>query len=218
METFYSTLNKQGSKQLDYVTSIYDSNTIRVENLMEVTFLNIRYETNSDIQYIQYLNEHRDNTYKAFLSIRDILLTNANEAINISDMDQQLRNHDLSKQSDEEWAPYRNYFYPTSSNPKDDAAFDRAWLHHQYHNPHHWQHWVLLRDSGELEPLDMPENYVIEMCCDWHSFSAKNPKSTAYQWYQDNKSKMKLSDNTTALVEKYIEYFKESLNSGGNEK
>ena len=67
------------------------------------------------------------------------------------------------------------------------------------------------RDSGEQVPLDIPEKYVIEMLSDWHSFSKKNPESTAYKWYNDNKDKMILSENTIKLIEKYIDLLKEPL-------
>ena len=57
----------------------------------------------------------------------------------------------------------------------------------------------------------MPENYVIEMLCDWMSFSLKNPESTAYNWWIDNQDKMVMSEGTKKLVNKYIEYFKNPL-------
>ena len=171
----------------------------------------IHCENAEDLQYIEYITEHKNNTYKAFLNVKSLLLQDLETFPDISELDNQIQEHDFSKFSKEEWEPYRNYFYPTENNPKDEAAFDMAWLHHQHHNPHHWQHWTLLRDSGETVGLDMPVNYVIEMLCDWHSFSAKDPTSTAYDWWNKNRNKMIMSAATIQLVEKYIEYFKEPL-------
>jgi hypothetical protein len=65
--------------------------------------------------------------------------------------------HDLSKFRPSEWFAYVNFFYgkKIESLAKDrQEAFDRAWLHHQRRNPHHWQYWVLTEDNpgGEHHP------------------------------------------------------------------
>ena len=52
--------------------------------------------------------------------------------------------HDASKYTSDEYFAYANYFYPTDEFPKDETAFDKAWLHHQHNNPHHWQYIFLL--------------------------------------------------------------------------
>lgn len=118
--------------------------------------------------------------------------------------------HDNSKYEVEEYFPYLNYFYPSDENDEDVVKqdFDAAWLHHQNHNPHHWQYWVLRRDEGEEVLIDMPVKYIIEMLCDWHSFSRKDNNSTAYKWYYSNIDKIKISENTRKIVEKYIGFFK----------
>ena len=121
--------------------------------------------------------------------------------------------HDESKYNIDEFYPYLNYFYPSPGYPKDQVAFDWAWLLHQRRNPHHWQHWVLIRDSGNMFAFDMPFEECCNMVCDWHSFSSKDAKSTAYRWYQDNKKEMILSVNSRAIVEDLIEYLKEPLSS-----
>ena len=86
--------------------------------------------------------------------------------------------------------------------------FDVAWLHHQNCNPHHWQYWILRRDEGKEAVIDMPVKYIIEMLCDRHSFSRKDNNSTAYKWYYSNIDKIKISENTRKIVEKYIGFFK----------
>src|SRR5688572_29402107 len=87
--------------------------------------------------------------------------------------------HDWSKLTPAEWRPYVRTFYGRTPGPvelrhrfhgrpndernladwKADraAAFDKAWLHHQHRNPHHWQHWLLREDDGDLKTLPMPE-------------------------------------------------------------
>lgn len=63
-----------------------------------------------------------------------------------------------------------------------------------------------MRDSGEKKPLDMPIPEIVNMCCDWHSFSAKDPKSTAAKWYNENKQKMVMTDFTKEWVTFLLQY------------
>lgn len=122
---------------------------------------------------------------------------------------QNIKNHDKSKESPEEWEAYRDYFYSPEDNPRTTEAFNLAWNHHQKSNPHHWQYWCLVNDVDEpqVQALDMPFVYVIEMLCDWQS-AGNHYGNTAYEWYEKQKSKMILSDATRELVEKYIGIFK----------
>ena len=59
--------------------------------------------------------------------------------------------HDWSKFTPAEWHPYVLSFngpWGYRDRPRWVVeAFDRAWLHHQHANPHHWQHWLLNEDS-----------------------------------------------------------------------
>lgn len=158
--------------------------------------------------YDNYINTHIDNVNTAFnelrskVDIQEITEQDWNEA------EKNCGHHDESKWEPEEYNAYANYFYPSSKDKKDQKAFDLAWLIHQHRNPHHSQHWVLLRDEGVLEPVDMPVPYIIEMVCDWQSFSYVKPGSTAYKWWNDNKNNFTMTDNTKSLVEKLVNYCK----------
>lgn len=165
---------------------------------------------NRDDEYLDYLKNHIEGVQQTWKDIF-VPIFRRMSTKQFDEYSELIQKHDESKYSKEEWDAYLNYFYPDENHPKDDNAFDLAWLHHQHNNPHHWQYWVLQRDSSEQVPLDMPEKYVIEMLSDWHSFSKKNPESTAYKWYNDNKDKMILSENTIKLIEKYIDLLKEPL-------
>lgn len=174
-------------------------------------------------EYNDYLNNHIDGVKNSYYYILKPIIEGELEYNEIIELDNIIENHDASKYGIEEYDAYLNYFYPENSkNRKDDDSkvdddvqkdFDMAWNHHQKCNPHHWQYWVLLKDSGELIPMDMPFEYIVEMICDWHSFSARKPESTAYKWYNDMKDKMILSDNTRKLVEALIPNMKMSLKS-----
>ena len=156
-------------------------------------------------EYEEYLNQHILGVKRSYDMIKDIILTESDlDADDITKLELQIEKHDASKYEDEEWYPYLHHFYPSNTGKDNEDAYDKAWNHHQKCNPHHWQYWILQKDSGEQKILDMPENYVIEMLCDWSSFKYKNPESTANRWYNDNKDKMLLSDNTKKIIEKYL--------------
>lgn len=86
------------------------------------------------------------------------------------------------------------------------SAYDRAWLHHQHFNAHHWQHWVLRLDDGPVRFLEMPVSLVREMVADWMGAGrAINGKWEVAEWYRESREKIKLDQNTRALVERLIE-------------
>lgn len=156
-------------------------------------------------EYFEYLNNHIGGVKKAWEQfLKPVILEQCPEEL--QDCERAITTHDASKYEDDEFLAYCNYFYPCEGFEKDDDAFDLAWLIHQHRNPHHWQHWVLMRDSGEKKPLDMPISEIVGMCCDWHSFTWKDPKSTAKNWYETNKDKMVLSDFTKEWVTFLIQY------------
>lgn len=154
--------------------------------------------------YESYLHDHRSGVLRAYKTfLKGIVQDPAGE------IQQLLSKHDSSKDSMHEYNAYAKHFYPDEVNSfvkynYDDSDYDRAWLHHQHTNPHHWQYWVLVRDGGELEALDMPFKYIVEMLCDWSSFQFQG-NGTANEWYKENSSKMILSDNTRSTVEKLLD-------------
>lgn len=156
--------------------------------------------------YENYLSQHIKNVQKSWYEclrdkIKDIALRDAVDVL--------INEHDSSKYAKEEWTAYLDYFYPGSGKSQDeiDLNFKYAWLHHQHCNPHHWQYWLLKEDeSDKIEALDMPIEHVLCMLCDWHSFRYVDNSKTTQQWYDENKSKMILSDKTRELVHVYLPY------------
>lgn len=167
-------------------------------------------------EYDEYLNTHITGVIRSWDEILEpALLLNLDDTdITVEDfanIKHIISHHDNSKYSPDEYDAYCNYFYPSDGFEKDESAFNEAWLLHQKRNPHHWQYWVLIKDEGLTETIDMPIWYICEMLCDWHSFTLRDPKSTAYKWWTDNKDKMILSKNTVNLIESMIGYMKEPL-------
>lgn len=167
-------------------------------------------------EYYQYLSWHISAVQKAWHTVLKPAMLKHLELdgynINLFEtVDRLVRNHDASKYNDDEFNSYCNYFYPADGFSKSEKDFNTAWLIHIHKNPHHHQHWVLIQDEGNLVPTDMPLEYICEMLCDWHSFSSKDATSTAYNWYQNNHSKMMLSKNTEKFIKRLVEYLKEPL-------
>lgn len=153
-------------------------------------------------KYDKYLEEHINNVKKAYkILVNEGVFEEDEETKSIID------SHDKSKYSKEEYDAYGEYFY----GDKDEEAFNKAWLHHQHNNPHHWQYWLLREDdSKDLVAIEMPEKYVKEMICDWLSFSIKSGDlQEIHKWYKDNKSKQVLHEKTRELVEDYLKKIKE---------
>ena len=160
-------------------------------------------------KYNEYIKEHKDNVYKAFCWLRDNLpeifnMGNNNDTNKfIADCEYQCKyEHDKSKFEIDEYEAYDNYFYGNRSYEVVEQ-FNRAWLRHIHRNPHHWQYWILINDNpdeGELI-LDMPDIYIIEMICDWWSFSWKQNKlDEIFDWYLKRSKYMKLSTYTRTKV------------------
>ena len=60
--------------------------------------------------------------------------------------------------------------------------------------------------------MDMPYNYIIEMICDWWAFSwVSGNLSEIFNWYDQHKDYMKLSDQTRKTVEDILSKIKEKL-------
>jgi len=97
--------------------------------------------------------------------------------------------HDLSKFSPKEFFPYaRKYFSGSAPTAADELEWKYAWLHHQRRNKHHWEYWVLNPNTGEAVP--MPRKFMLEMVCDWRSFSRRRGR--------------KVKDTTLDLTDKIV--------------
>ncbi len=120
--------------------------------------------------------------------------------------------HDMSKFRPSEWFSFADYFYGKSVFPPEDikAASDVAWLHHQNRNPHHWQYWMLVCDSGETKFIDIPKQYILEMVADWAGAGRViTGKWEVRSWYEMNRMNILLSPATRKLVEYELKKFRE---------
>lgn len=173
-------------------------------------------------EYNKYLRGHRENVAHAFYWIRDNIpdILNGNTFNNIDyDYERQITaNHDQSKSDFEEYAAYDEYFYGNDQSFDSKQNFNKAWLTHIHRNPHHWQYWVLHNDDPTegMIIMDMPYNYILEMICDWWSFSfISGSLSEIFRWYNEHKNYMLLSDNTKKTVEYILQRIYDKINEYG---
>lgn len=166
------------------------------------------------VQYDNYLEQHKANVKNGYEWIRDNL---PDLLIDISGVDYAWQigvAHDVSKTEPDEYDSYDRYFYGKNRSYQVVQDFNVAWLKHIHRNPHHWQYWVLINDNpneGEIV-LDIPYNYILEMICDWWAFSwSCGNLYEIFNWYDDHKDYMKLSDKTRKTVNDILDKLKKKL-------
>ena len=169
-------------------------------------------------QYDQYLEQHRGNVRRAY----EWICENLPELLNcdLSAGFQIQFEHDASKNNPDEYDAYDAYFYGNNRSYQVMRDYQVAWLLHIHRNPHHWQYWVLINDDpkeGEVI-LEMPYNYILEMICDWWSFSWSQGKlDEIFNWYDEHSKYMKLATDTRKTVEDILDKIKVKLNENTEE-
>lgn len=164
--------------------------------------LNMINEGGADYQkeYLEYINSHKARVEK----FADWLLENCPEVLDEVDPDvfwDLIKGHDDSKFSEEEFEPYAQRFY---GDKKDSFEFEEAWKHHWMNNEHHPEFWL-----GE----DMPYVYILEMICDWGSFSIASGNMKELSDFYFNKAKDDPNKNLSKATKKIIEDILTKINS-----
>lgn len=167
------------------------------------------------VKYDEYLQDHKNNVYKAFEWLKEHYFPKHiydNDFINeLAHMTQ--FNHDASKTDIEEYEAYDQHFYGNRSY-ENEEAFLYAWNHHLHNNPHHWQYWILVnddKDNGE-KLLEIPDKYIFEMICDWWSFSWRSGNLyEIFDWYEKGKDYRKINPVSLEKIETILATIKHLL-------
>lgn len=176
----------------------------------------IVYYKNTDesrIKYHDYINNHiklvQEVYYRSIEAFEDVFPDVYINFSTISELIENLRHHDSSKTSFNEFWPYALRFFPTNNIPpeleKFKGGFDLAWLHHANSNPHHPAYWVLA-DNDEIKIFDMPDIYIIEMLCDWMAMSKYYNSTTLEYWKSESAQKLPMSDYTKSKVNEFMDW------------
>lgn len=183
------------------------------------------------LQYDKYLKEHIANVYNGYLWIVGHIdakkIDELLPGIKWENLMVQLKLHDDSKYWSEEYEAYDAYFYgpdgindgnggTKKASEKVQEEFNKAWLHHIHHNPHHWQYWVLFEDEPETgekyTSLDIPNDFILEMICDWWSFSwTKGDLFEVFNWWDRHIDSVVMTDSSRRKVESLLNLIKDGL-------
>lgn len=142
------------------------------------------------ISYIKYIVLHKWYVFRAGLSLGVPFW--------------QLILHDWTKFSFVEFFSYSRTYRSLSGEKRycPDEYFWRGWNHHQKRNKHHWQHWILIKDSGEFVALEIPARHKKEMLVDWIGAGrAITGKNNIHEWYATNVRNIILHPHTRWWVE-----------------
>ena len=162
-------------------------------------------------EYDEYLYLHKSNVAAAYTWMRNCLPASIMQDV-VDYRNQICDLHDASKTTLAEYNAYDLYFYGGNKSAKVVEDFKFAWLHHIHNNPHHWQYWVLHNDDGPVECLPMPDNYILEMICDWWAFSwSKGDLEEIFSWYDEHKENIMLHPDTREKVEQILSFMKTAL-------
>ena len=141
-------------------------------------------------EYLDYIERHYNNVQKAWKLIQEkckdfhfIYDDNL-----FFELDGDIKNHDLSKLSSNEFTQYRQFFFPCEGEEKNKDLFKQAWEHHKAENTHHWQTWTLDGFGSAKQELALIHNIV-----DWVAMGFEF-NDTAKAYYETNKEDIKLPD------------------------
>lgn len=159
--------------------------------------------------YLDYITSHKQRVKDAWIEIQKQFYNHpfvTDKYINWY-ITKLCNTHDDSKLLEEEFEPYRKYFYPTVEDTDKDVIqkdYDNAWILHYSRNPHHWEYWVDFDKNKERECLKfIREAYCVERVCDWMSMSIFN-NNKVKDWYEENKQSMYMSEDDRKMVENLV--------------
>ncbi len=117
--------------------------------------------------------------------------------------------HDLSKYTPTEFIPGAKYFQGTRSpNEKERElyGYSMAWMHHKGRNRHHYEYWNDYNPkTKQIENVEMPLRYVVEMFCDRVAASKiyngkKYTDADPYNYFLNIKGKHRMNPKTEELL------------------
>lgn len=153
----------------------------------------------------KYILDHKERVTKFFHWLEN----NCPEVFEGVDLDEfctMIEEHDESKFSEEEFEPYAQKWFGDGIKTPE---YEEAWKHHWMNNEHHPEYWL-----GE----DMPYIYILEMICDWGSFSIDKGDIGELSDFYYNKAKddpeKNLSENTKEIVEDILSKINSAIADG----
>ena len=151
-------------------------------------------------EYQDYIVAHKERVTK-FASWLKENCPEVFEGVQLDVFDDLIEEHDESKFSEEEFEPYAQKWF---GNGEKTPEYEEAWKHHWMNNEHHPEYWL-----GE----DMPYIYILEMLCDWGSFSIDKGDFGELSDFYFNKAKEDPEKNLSDATQEIIEDILSRINS-----
>jgi hypothetical protein len=108
----------------------------------------------------------------------------------------------------------RVHYYLCEKSPNEaerqENGYSLAWMHHKGRNKHHFEYWFDYNPiSKNVEPVEMPLNYVVEMFCDRVAASKIYNEKTynenmPVEYFMKSKSRRVIHKNTSDLLESWL--------------
>lgn len=132
--------------------------------------------------YLNYIEEHLENVRKAFIELSEACegMSWVGDDCAWHSLRAEVMSHDLSKFTKEEFAQYRDSFFPVNDSDKACSCFDVAWENHKRNNHHHHE--------TATNYLD-----VIHMVIDWTAMGYKFGDD-AQSYFEENKERISISE------------------------
>lgn len=123
--------------------------------------------------------------------------------------------HDISKYTPKEiylCKYYQGYRSPIEAE-KEEKGYSLAWQHHKGHNPHHWEHWIEWEPNGDVKPLKIPFEFIVEMLCDWTAAKIiytkadvdyDQPYPGPLEYYNSKKAGRHINEESMEVLEMYL--------------
>ena len=146
----------------------------------------------SSRDYLDYIEEHLVNVARAFSELSDACDGKEHwvgDDCSWHELLHEIKHHDLSKLSKQEFVQYRDNFFPTNEKDKENSDFALAWENHKQENHHHHE---------------TASNYydLVHMVVDWIAMSYKF-KDDPYDFYL--KTKPAMGSNITPDFHRFID-------------
>lgn len=164
-------------------------------------------------RYDDYIRKHKSNIRKAYYWLVENtprVFNNDKDLITlVGDL---VNKHDDSKFNNSEFEGYKLKFrYGANVLDEQQLEYQYALNKHYKNNKHHWEYWIIPSPNENIV-LDMPIEYILEMICDWFSFSIEEDElRLIFDWYDKNRYRMQLSDNTREKVEDILRTMYEQM-------
>lgn len=169
-------------------------------------------------QELDHILAHKARVKEAYNFFKDIGFIDKCKkfmTFNESTLDKLIETHDDSKLCEPEFSCYRQWWYPAPWERRSKVKLNTGLIHHLNTNPHHFQYYITYEtkyNDGE-KILKMPNEYILEMLCDWYSFSIKdNNLFGIFDWWEKENNKMILNTTTRNTIETCLSRLKTLLN------